>query len=85
MATKSWPITKVVEVHWFDACAKSGWDSTQEYLAHDIAPVVSIGYLLKETKQAITLVQSQVTDWHDCSAAISIPKSWIVKMKVLRR
>lgn len=80
-----WPLTKVLEVTWFDANAKSGWGSREEYNQHDIAPVVSIGYLLRESKRSITLVSSQGVDWDDVNGAIAIPKSWIAKQKILRK
>jgi len=82
---RTWPLTTVVEVHWYDANARSSWGSAQEYVEHDIAPVVSIGYPLKDTKKPITLVSSCGVDWDDCNGAISIPQTWIAKKKVLRK
>lgn len=82
---KQWPLTEVIEVHWYDANARSSWASREEYMSHDIAPVVSVGYLLKDTKKSVTLVSSMGVDWDDCNGAISIPQSWIVKKKVLRK
>ncbi len=83
--THTWPLTTIVEVHWFDANARSSWGSREDYLKHDIAPVVSIGYLLKENKTSITLVSSCGVDWDDCNGAISIPTPWIAKKKVIRK
>lgn len=85
MANRKWPLTTVLEISWYDANAKSRWGSLEEYLEHDIAPVLSTGYLLKESKKSITLIQSMGTDWDDVNGAIAIPKSWIIKRKVLRK
>lgn len=86
MAKKlKWPLTRVVEISWFDANARSSWGSREDYMQHDIAPVLTVGYLLKQDKRQVTVVASQGVDFDDCNGAISIPLSWIVKMKVLRK
>jgi hypothetical protein len=79
------PISTIVEVYWFDAHSRGGWDSVESYLEHDIAPVVTVGYLLRETKKSITITQTQGIEQNDVNGAIAIPLSWIVKKKVLRK
>jgi hypothetical protein len=85
MAKAAWPLTKVVEVQWFDANARMGWGSAAEYARHDIAPVLTSGYLFKEDDKQVIIVSSQGADWDDINGAIAIPKSWIAKIKVLRK
>lgn len=89
MATKakrmSWPPSKVVEVSWFDANARGAWGSASDYMQHSIAPVLTVGYLLKQDKKEVIVVQSVGADFDDCNGAIAIPLSWIAKMKVLRK
>jgi hypothetical protein len=80
-----WPLTKVVEVAWFDANTRSRWGSLQEYMEHDVAPVLTVGYLLKDDDQQVTIITSQGADFDDINGAIAIPKDWVAKMKVLRK
>jgi hypothetical protein len=82
---KAWPLTKIVEVSWFDANARGSWASAAEYMQHSIAPVLTTGYLLKQDKKEVIIVQSQGADWDDCNGAIAIPLSWIAGIKVLRK
>jgi hypothetical protein len=82
---QKWPIGKVVEISWFDAAARSRWDSAEEYYNHEIAPVVTVGYLLRDDSKQVTVIQSQGADMDDVNGGIAIPKSWIVKIKVLRK
>ena len=80
-----WPLTKVIEVSWWDANARSAWGSREEYMHHDIAPCLTVGYLLKQTKKSVTVVMTQGADFDDVNQAISIPMNWVEKIKVLRK
>ena len=85
MAKLKWPLTKVVEIHWYDANARSSWGSRQDYLEHSIAQVVTVGYLFKQNDKEVMVVSSQGVDFDDCNGGISIPLTWISKMKVIRK
>ena len=85
MAKPKWPISKVVEISWFDANARGGWSSREDYMMHSIAPVLTVGYLFKQTDKEVMVVGTQGADFDDVNGAIAIPLSWIVKMKVLRK
>lgn len=85
MATKKWPISRIVEIHWKDACGRGGWGSVQEYMQHSTASVMTVGYLLKDESDQVTVCTSQGIDIDDVNQAISIPKAWVKSMKVLRK
>ena len=78
------PLTKIVEVRWRDACTMSGWREAVKYMEHTPMDITTAGYLLKDTKSAITIVQSQSADgdFNDC---ITVPKDWVIKMRVIPR
>ena len=78
------PLTKVVELKWRDACTMGGWRAAEHYLQHEPMPITTVGYLLKDTKSAVTIVQSQSSDgdFNDC---ITVPKDWVVGIKVIRK
>lgn len=80
---QQFPLHKVVEVHWNDACSKQGWRDISDYVSHGTIPIVSVGYLLKKTSKVITLVMNQA-DNHDVDLAMAIPVPWITKYRVLR-
>ena len=80
---KQFPLHKVVEVHWNDACSMSGWRDISQYRTHKPSSVVSVGYLLKKTKKVVTLVMTQGEE-DDCNGAMAIPVPWITKYRVLR-
>lgn len=54
------------------------------YEAHTTANCKTVGYLLKNTREEITVVLSQC-DNEDLNQCITIPKAWVRKIKVLRR
>lgn len=86
MAKKSaWPLTKVVEVSWFDANGRGAWGSVEEHLEHKVAPIISIGYLLKEDKDQITIFMNQDAEAEDISQCIAIPRSWVAQIRVIKK
>lgn len=77
-----WPY---VEVRWIDATSESSWKSSDEL--PNTTPVLSRGWLVRQTKVCITLAASiasldekpeQVTDKLDCGEIITIPKGCII-------
>jgi len=85
MAEVNKVLDKIVVVHWRDANARGGWDTRGEYLKHEIAKVVTSGFLLKQDDKSITVVSTQCKDWADCNGAISIPIEWCSSIKVVAR
>lgn len=69
---------KKVEVEWLDACSTSEW-VVEEGLPK-LARATTIGFLVKETKEAITICGSigpeQPLVYGDC---ITIPAPWVVR------
>ena len=77
------PLSKIVEVEWVDACGQAGWRDIAVY--NDLIPAAckTAGYLLKRSKNEIILSLTQ-NDQHDLNQCICIPASWIVKVRKLK-
>ena len=74
-----------VEIHWVDANSHGGWATLKQY--HDdkcLSEIESIGYLTKNTKQEVQLVQSRSINGN-VADSITIPKAWIISAKYLSR
>ena len=67
---------KVTLVHWKDAVADVGWEESVKSELHDCT---SIGFVVDETKDALTLANTVSQDQSNCR--IHIPKKWIQKRK----
>ncbi len=65
-----------VHVVWMDAATNHGWESAEEAVdggaAHECE---SVGYLLRQTKEEIVLVQT--IGGSDVNGRITIPRPWI--------
>lgn len=77
------PLNKIVEVEWFDACGYGKWDGLKEYEELEPMPCKTAGYLLKKTKDKITILSTQSAD-EGGNGGISIPIPWIKKIRVLK-
>lgn len=74
-----------VEVHWVDANSHGGWATLKQY--HDekgVSEIESIGYLTKNNKQEVQLVQSRSKNGN-VADSITIPKAWIISAKYLSK
>lgn len=67
---------KVTLVYWKDAVADVGWEESVKSELHDCT---SIGFVVDETKDALTLANTVSQDQSNCR--IHIPKKWIQKRK----
>ena len=67
---------RVLYIEWIDAVAESGWDKPEKL---NLLTCKSIGFLVKETKEAYYL--AAVVSGDECNATIAIPKSWVNKKK----
>ncbi len=81
---------KIVEVEWVDSSGRDGWQTEE---AAKIRPhkIYSVGYVVEEAEEFITLVESRTSlnsdndkvQTHGC--ALSIPKVAIKKTRILRK
>ena len=72
---------KVLYVEWIDAAVNGSWTDI-DCKTIGIDHCQSIGFLIKETKQEISLC-SAVSE-KQANAIISIPKAWIKYRKTIR-
>jgi len=74
---------KKVLVTWVDSAGTAHWDDIKE--AEELEPVIceTIGFLVKETKDYITVVQSYANQ-EGVMHALSIPKVAVTKKKFIK-
>ena len=77
-----WELNTLVEVSWTDACGYSHWHSRQEALEHDLMPAKSVGYLVRRTKDMISITQTQTPEGGR-SNTLAIPSRWIQRIRKL--
>ena len=70
-----------LEILWRDACSNDGWRSSEK--KEKVMKVTTIGYLLHEEKDSISVVQNLGEGTISCS--MTIPKECITSMKRFRR
>jgi hypothetical protein len=69
------PLYPTVTVEWYDAVSEDAWKSVADL--PQLAKVQTTGFLVKKTKQTITICGSyHGLEVGDC---ITIPRPWIVK------
>lgn len=78
-----YPLREIVEVEWVDSAARGRWGSVEEYQKHDVVMCRTAGYLLKKTKRAVTIIQSQHTDDGLCDA-MAIPTKAVTRIRRLK-
>ena len=66
-------------VQWVDAVADAGWESDSKA---DVHPVLSVGFLVDETDDAVCLAAAISHD--QSNSRIHIPKQWIKSIKKVR-
>ena len=71
-----------VEVAWQDAARTDGWRSLKAILDERPARVYSLGYLVKNTPEYITIVQS-MDDSEGAADALTIPAPWVCEIVLL--
>ncbi len=83
MKQLKFPLNKIVEVEWSDACGYSKWDGLEEYEELAPMPCKTVGYLLTQTKTKVTVMSTQSED-RGGNGGLSIPTPWITKIRVLK-
>lgn len=82
MSQPKFPLNKVVLINWRDATADNKWKPKEEYTAAEPSEILTVGFLLKQTKKTITVIMNQATDGDLCSS-IAIPKDWCINVRTL--
>jgi hypothetical protein len=71
--------SKLVVVHWVDAVSDGGWEEDEK---PDIHHVVTAGFIVSETKDAICIASTVSGTF--TNARMHIPKAWIKNRKVIK-
>ncbi len=80
---------QIVEVLWLDSNSHEGWTEMETILVGDKLECLSVGYLLKKTRDYITLGPSlSLTDHNETgirqvSGDITIPRNAIISYRIL--
>lgn len=77
------PNKKIVRVDWVDSCARSGWTEKKDCIDDNSMIQHSVGFLVNEDKDKITLSSCIQYNEAHVRAPITIPKSAIILKKVL--
>lgn len=74
---------KLVQVDWLDAVGGDGWCNEKEL--QDQTPVLhhSVGYVIKDTKESLTITMSWDEKKVNLGAWLLIPRAYIKKVKKL--
>lgn len=74
---------KIVVVEWVDSAFCQGWMSKERARGHQLSRICSIGILLHEDNEKITIVQDTSSD-DDVGDGITIPKVSITRIRQLK-
>ena len=75
---------KVVYFEWRDAAGRDGWIPATPEALPPTALVKSIGWVLNETKDTITITSGWEPLQDGAMGAISVPKAWIKKRRYVK-
>ena len=71
--------SRIVVVKWVDAVSDGGWE---EHEKPDVHEVITAGFILSETKDAICIASTVSGTF--TNARMHIPKAWIKSRKVIK-
>lgn len=78
-----YPLNKLMEIEWLDSATKGGWNHHDNYQEEAQTSLCkSVGYVLKDNKDMIVLVQTQSVT-QNVTDSIAVPKGCIVKVRKL--
>jgi len=73
-------INQRIEIEWIDSWGVNpSWEDEEEALEHNICHVKTLGYLVKETKEAIWITMSKDERTKMLCGIMVIPKVCIIK------
>ncbi len=74
---------KLVLIEWVDSAFAQGWMSKRAAKSHRFSKITSIGILLNDDSEKVTIMQS-VSDKDDAGDGLTIPKCCIKRMRKLK-
>jgi len=74
---------KLVLIDWLDAVGQDGWITEKELITQTPVLHHSVGYLVKDDKDHVTITMSYDDKKESLGAWLLIPKKYIKKMKKL--
>lgn len=75
---------KPVFVSWLDAVSEDAWTSIDEAKEEEPPVIMSLGYLIYEDDKKLVIAANLDETNGNCSAILSIPRTWLLEMKELR-
>lgn len=77
-------MSEVREIVWRDSSCMEGWNDRRDVLREaKVKDITSVGYVLQDTDDAVTLVQSCEDDGDVLSEALTIPQFAIVESRTI--
>lgn len=73
---------KVVLVEWQDAESFDPWIAIDE-APQELTVIKSVGFLIRETKDILTLALNHDVEGEEISCVMNIPRAWIKKKTIL--
>lgn len=83
MPSNEFPLNKKVEVEWADATGNVGWRPLVDVEDQEAASCRSIGYLVFQNKERLTLAMTQGLNGDVCGS-ITIPTPWVKKVRQIK-
>ena len=80
----AFPLSKVVEVIWYDSATTGGWKSIEAITERRPLICCTVGYLLKRDSKIVEVVQSQ-SECDKLSDSMTIPRQCVLSYRVLRQ
>lgn len=74
----------VVYVKWRDATSVDEWDAVSDMLKYRAHIIHSVGWLIAQDKEQITIALNFDPDSGDASQYLIIPRNWCEVLKTLR-
>ena len=78
-------LMQIIYLEWVDAMSRDAWldiEEVEKWADEKAVSIKTIGFLLKENKDFITVIQNYNID--SCSMVMKIPKAWILKKKLIK-
>lgn len=75
---------RMVLIKWVDSAFAQGWMSRDAVKSHQLSKCVSVGILVAENDEQITIMQSLSVDKDQMGDGLTIPKCSIKRIRKLR-